>query len=107
MCDRIVILDRGRVIAAGTLVELVAQTIGRDRRVTLTLEAPLGDLAGLEVETGDDARTLVCRISDLAAGLPAILAEIRNRGGAVTDLRVEAPSLHAVFLHLTGRELRE
>lgn len=107
VCDRIVIIDHGRVIASGTLEELIARTVGTDRRVTLTLEAPLADPAGLGAEVREDGLALSRGMSDLAVGLPALLAEVHRREGKVVDLRVEAPSLQAVFLHLTGRELRE
>ena len=40
VCDRIVIIDHGRDIAAGTLAELIAQTVGPARRVTLLLDRP-------------------------------------------------------------------
>jgi ABC-2 type transport system ATP-binding protein len=43
----------------------------------------------------------------VAEDLAGLLGAIRAEGLTVQDVRVEAPSLHAVFLHLTGRELRE
>ena len=39
--------------------------------------------------------------------LPGLLTRIRESGGQVSDLDVHPPSLHSVFIHLTGRELRE
>jgi ABC-2 type transport system ATP-binding protein len=46
-------------------------------------------------------------VRDVAKELPALLDAVRREGLGVEDVRVEAPSLHAVFIHLTGRELRE
>lgn len=54
-----------------------------------------------------DGRTVRRRVEDVAGELPALLAVIHDAGLRVEDVRVEAPSLHAVFIHLTGRELRE
>jgi ABC-2 type transport system ATP-binding protein len=91
-CTRTVIIDHGRVIAAGTLPELVDQTVGKDRLVTLRLA---------------DGRTETARMRDVAAELPPLLERIRLSGATVDDVDVRGPSLQAVFIHLTGRELRE
>ena len=104
-CDRIVIIDRGRVIAAGTLAELVEGTVGPKRRVTLRLAAPGPRPEGFRA--GGDPRELVAEVGDVALELPALLGRVREAGGEVSDVEVRAPSLHAVFIHLTGRELRE
>ena len=109
-CSRTVIIDHGTVIESGTLSELVDRTVGRHRLVTLRLVAPVasigGDGAALDVDPGD-ARLLRARMTDVAGELPALLQRIRDAGGAVDDVEVRGPSLQAVFIHLTGRELRE
>ena len=105
MCDRIVIIDHGKSIAEGTLDQLVAKTIGRSRRVTLVLEQPLS--AHVNGKLQQEGSLVHAQVDDVAAELPAMLVAIHNAGGKVNDVRVEAPSLHAVFIHLTGRELRE
>ena len=105
-CQRIVIIDHGKAVAAGTLNELVERTVGAARRVTLTLDrAPGRALAGFEAET--DGTGLVAQVRDVAAELPALLGEVRETGCRVLDVEVRSPSLHAVFIHLTGRDLRE
>ncbi len=104
-CDRIVIIDHGRVIAEGTLSELIESTVGVNRRVALRLTGPGPPLEGFR--TSDDRRELVGEVADVALELPGLLNRIREAGGQVSDVDVRAPSLHAVFIHLTGRELRE
>ena len=52
-------------------------------------------------------RVVTTRVSDVAGELPALLGQVREAGCRVLDVEVRSPSLHAVFLHLTGRELRE
>jgi ABC-2 type transport system ATP-binding protein len=106
-CSRTVIIDHGRVIAAGTLPELVDRTVGRHRVVTLRLSAPFSSPPqGVDIAQ-DDPRLLRARVSDVAQDLPALLTSIGSRGGQIEDVEVRSPSLQAVFIHLTGRELRE
>jgi linearmycin/streptolysin S transport system ATP-binding protein len=111
-CARTVIIDHGRVIAQGTLAELVDQTVGRHRTVTLRLDAPLpaGQTMVREPDTvvdAGDATRLRARLCDVASELPLLLDRVRQAGRAVEDVDVRGPSLQAVFIHLTGRELRE
>ncbi len=46
-------------------------------------------------------------MNDVASELPLLLDRVRQAGRAVEDVDVRGPSLQAVFIHLTGRELRE
>jgi ABC-2 type transport system ATP-binding protein len=114
-CSRTVIIDHGRVIAAGTLSELVEQTVGRYRLVTLRLDAPVPGAPAdalrvngeeITVDAADD-RIVKARMRDVASDLPPLLARIRMAGRSVEDVEVRGPSLQSVFIHLTGRELRE
>jgi ABC-2 type transport system ATP-binding protein len=104
--DQIVIIDHGKTIAAGTFRELVEKTIGARRQVTLTLDRPLPQpIDGVAAECQD--RTLRLHATDVAAELPPLLERVRAAGCHVEDLGVQSPTLQLVFLHLTGRELRE
>lgn len=104
-CDRIVIMDHGRVIADGSLLQLVSSTIGTNRRVTVQLRQPMTSPNGFHL--GAMGTIVHAEIGDVAAELPALLAQIHEHGGEIDDVEVRSPSLHSVFLHLTGRELRE
>jgi hypothetical protein len=57
--------------------------------------------------TDHDRRILSARMTDVALDLPPLLERIRLAGCAVDDVEVRGPSLQSVFIHLTGRELRE
>ncbi len=104
--QRVVIVDHGRVLASGTLPELVAQAGLADRRVRLRLDRPAAAApAGLAL--ADGGGELTASIADVAGELPALLGRVREAGLAVLDLEVRASSLHEVFLALTGKELRE
>ena len=67
----------------------------------MQLDAPLAD-------GGSDGRVVRTRMRDVACfvKLPPLLVRIREAGRTV-DVEVRGPSLQAVFIHLTGRELRE
>jgi ABC-2 type transport system ATP-binding protein len=91
LCDRIAIIDDGRVIAAGTKDELVRNTIGTKREVI--------------VEFADGTR--VTHMIDDAAEMPRVMREAEAQGSGVRDLTMKSPSLEKVFLHLTGKGLRE
>ncbi len=105
-CERIVIVDHGRVCASGTLAELVSATVGAHRTVTLTLDrAPAAAIPGLEAADGD--RVLTAQLRDIDAELAPLLGRVAAAGCGVVDLELRRPSLQSVFIHLTGRELRE
>ena len=105
-CSRTVIIDHGKVIAAGTLSELVERTVGRHRLVSIRVDAPIAPLPGVEA-AAEDARLLRTRMTNVARELPALLTAVAGQGREVEDVDVRSPSLQAVFIHLTGRELRE
>jgi ABC-2 type transport system ATP-binding protein len=105
-CERIVIIDHGRAIAAGTLSELVEQAGLAGRVVRVRLERELATPpAGFRAE--GDSGALVATIRDVGVELPGLLARLEQTGLAVRDLDVRTASLQAVFLQLTGKELRE
>ncbi len=104
--DRIVIVDHGKVVAEGTIDHLIESTIGTQRQVTiqasgLLVAAPPG------LEWDSEKGRFVCWVDNVADELPGILERIQKVGGVVQDLEVHQPNLHDVFLHLTGKELRE
>ena len=112
LCDRIGIIDAGRVIAEGTRRELVAGIGQRDRlRIELAGE-PAGALERVRTMTGVDevvgsehgVSILVDRAS---TRLSEIIAHLTADGVQIGSIDVAQPDLEAVFLNLTGKALRE
>jgi ABC-2 type transport system ATP-binding protein len=106
-CERIVIIDYGKTLADGSFEDLLSRTIGMQRRVVCHLRGPVPaalQQAGWE-RRGDS--TLIRRVEDLGSELAALLSEMTRASVHVEDLKIESPTLQDVFLHLTGRELRE
>lgn len=112
VCDRIGIIDHGAMIAEGTRGELVARVAGRDRVIAEVdgdveaLAAAVGGLAGV-----DEATTSQGQLTVLAVDGRRVLAELLDAAArtatAVVGVEVDEPDLEAVFLHLTGRALRD
>ncbi len=111
--DRIVILDKGKVIADGTIDQLVERSVGPSRLVRLRIDQPLRESLSLDAnELGEPIGSqgqdhVTTRIDDVSTQLPRLLEAVQNQGYTISDVEVHAPSLHHVFLHLTGHELRD
>ena len=98
-CDRIVIIDQGAVIASGTLEDLVERTVGHSRKLTLWMST------GANGSSVQGSHTF--EVENIIRELPEILQKAESKGVAIDRLTMSAPSLQDVFLHLTGKELRE
>jgi ABC-2 type transport system ATP-binding protein len=112
LCDRIGIIDGGRLQAEGTREELVRLTGGVDHiRITGAgdLEAAAAALRGLPgVEHVDgDRRTLLLTVRDAPALVSSVVTTVSQTGVALTDVQISRPDLESVFLHLTGKALRD
>ena len=105
LCDRLVVMDKGRIAAEGAPRELIEQYATRE---VLELRFPLGEqeqavekLAGI----GERLEPLPDRVLVYARDGEAALAEARGRGLEPVTSLVRRSSLEDVFLHLTGRTL--
>jgi ABC-2 type transport system ATP-binding protein len=112
LCDRIGIMDEGRLVAEGTTAELVA-LVGEHPVVRLGTE---GDAAALSERLAVAEGVLSATVSDRgldvvvdtsATALGRLLAEVESGGVRVTGVQVDQPDLEDVFLHLTGKALRD
>ena len=130
LCDRIAIMDHGKVLACDTPSALKA-TINGGSIVRLAVTqggAPIsvdgrekiaGELAKVqgvdEAEApshaeADDADASIVQVYAARTGeglLPRLVNEVERTGAQITDLAVTQPSLERVFIELTGRDLRE
>ena len=105
VCQRITIVDRGKDIASGSFEDLVRETLGQARRIEIVLAEPVDSLP--EGVNRLAPNRLEARIHNLARDLPRLLEACASAGASVENLEVVQPTLQNVFLHLTGRELRE
>jgi ABC-2 type transport system ATP-binding protein len=111
LCDRVGIIDQGRVIAEGTRRELVA-LVGQLDKVMLTADGRLAEGAAAARAVGGvrEATVQNDRIDVLATEarsiLPRLLGSVTDAGVVVHAVEVIEPDLEAVFLHLTGKALR-
>ncbi|HSM14672.1 MAG TPA: ABC transporter ATP-binding protein [Thermoanaerobaculia bacterium] len=108
LCDRVAVIDHGRVIAVGTREELVRSTVGAGRRVVVHGDRPVPpELADRFPGAVAEGTQLSLSTESVSSAVPALLAAFESAGLGVRDLELVSPGLESVFLHLTGRELRE
>jgi ABC-2 type transport system ATP-binding protein len=111
LCDRVAIIDHGRIVAEGTPLALKQQVAGDV--VTISVEGAhdgLLDLLGAQSfvrEVSVEGDTLRLYVDQGDQALPAVLRLLDGAGRPPTSLAVARPSLDDVFLRKTGRSLRE
>jgi ABC-2 type transport system ATP-binding protein len=113
LCDRVAIIDRGKIIAIGSPVELIAR-LGGDHIVEFALggDAPpppaenFGDLDSVLAARADgDGYALT--VSEPHRAIPALLSALERAGMPLARLTTRHVSLEDVFVSLTGRHLRD
>jgi ABC-2 type transport system ATP-binding protein len=112
LCDRVGILDEGSLKAEGTRRELISLVGEHDRlRIDARGDLPAASAAALAVPGVEEAVPreggLDLMARDVRASLAEIVRAIDDTGAGITSIEVEEPNLEAVFLHLTGKALRD
>jgi ABC-2 type transport system ATP-binding protein len=112
LCDRVAIVDHGRVIAQGTPRELIA-SLGAEHVLEFAVSADaaldpaaMDRLAGIGVPSRHDGLWRL-QVSELHQAMPALVAELRRQGAHLAELRTHSATLEDVFVALTGRQLRD
>ena len=113
VCDRLAIMDRGRILALDTPKKL-KETIAADSIISVSASGDPDALARLlqdRIEGVTESRRLGDTVQLLVKGatgiLPRVVAVAQQGGFTVSDLSIAKPTLETVFIKLTGKELRE
>jgi len=110
LCDRVAIIDHGKVIAQGTPREL-KQRSANTSRVEVRLAKPASNGALKSLDGVVDARELggayVLHCQRTAPAIVAMVKHLETEGNELVSLEIATPSLEDVFIELTGRRLRD
>ncbi len=112
LCDRIAIIDHGRILALGTLAELTRRA-GEAEVLRLTgpfddenLRERLAAIPGVRI-LGIGGGSAVLAIESDGPGLLEILPRVLEADLGIEDVSIQRPNLQSVFIALTGRDLRD
>jgi len=112
LSDHIAIMDHGKMMASGTHEELV-KLVGGQTRIDLTLNMEAGTvmstwraLEGVERVSAEDGLITVL-VEDSNLVLPRLFEAATHHSARITSVDIREPNLESVFLHLTGRALRD
>jgi ABC-2 type transport system ATP-binding protein len=113
LCDRVAIMDHGKIIALGTPKELIA-SIGAEHMVEFAVDGDAGHLDVPALERIEGVRVARAenggyqlQVTELHRAVPALFTELSRRSIPLTELRTHSATLEDVFVSLTGRHLRD
>jgi ABC-2 type transport system ATP-binding protein len=111
LCDRVAIIDEGRIIAMGTPREIQARTLGHSMIEIHTLAAmpdPLPQFAEAgKIHLGEDGRFMTIQSQRPARTLVDVVKWLDQTGIEIEDIHLKRPTLEDVFIELTGKRLRD
>ena len=113
LCERVAIMDHGKVIALGTPRELIASVCAEHlvefstgthgNLLDLTAVSAINGIRDVQRQNG----SVRMQVSELHRAVPALLAELGRQSVPLTELRTHSATLEDVFVTLTGRHLRD
>jgi ABC-2 type transport system ATP-binding protein len=112
LCDRVAIIDEGKIVAMGTPRELQQQSQGQSR-IDIVTEQPMNGAAlpqwpdAVESSLAEDGRSLRVYSSRPARTLFEIMRWLDQHGMQLEDVHLKRPTLEDVFVELTGKRLRD
>src|SRR6478736_4145279 len=112
LCDRVAIIDEGKIVAMGTPRELQQKSRGQSR-IDIVCGQPLNQAAlpqwpdALESKLGEDGKSLTVYSSRPARTLFEIMKWLDQQGMQLEDVHLKRPTLEDVFVELTGKKLRD
>jgi linearmycin/streptolysin S transport system ATP-binding protein len=107
LCDRIAIIDHGKIIASGAHADLVRKSFGTRGELVLRCDGDHAAQWAAARGGSADGDSFRFPVTDPAAQVAEILEAARAASISIRDFSFKAPNLESVFLHLTGRDLRE
>ena len=112
-CSRIAIMDHGRILAQGTLDELI-KTIGEKVIVRVEGEFSLSSFSEAIGSLADDGVELISAADDIVSlgvddtdRIPKVMERLFSNNVQISDLKIHSPNLETVFLRFTGKSLRD
>lgn len=106
LCDRVAIIDAGKIIAEGTPAEIQSRTLG-ETKITVRCERPIVGELPEDVVLSEDRRTITAHSASAARRLSEILRWVDAQGWGLEDIALKKPTLEDVFIELTGKRLRD
>src|SRR6476469_6893573 len=112
LCDRVAIIDEGKIVAMGTPRELQQKSQGQSR-IDIVCGQPMNPAAlpqwpdALESKLGEDGKSLTVYSSRPARTLFEIMKWLDQQGMQLEDVHLKRPTLEDVFVELTGKKLRD
>ncbi len=114
LCDRVAVIDHGKVIALGTPRELIARLGGEhvvefsvDGDLPTTVHAECGRLPTVQTPPRGDSGGYTLAVGEPAAAIPPLMDLLRANGVRLAGLTTRTATLEDVFVTLTGRHLRD
>ncbi|MBZ5634544.1 MAG: ABC transporter ATP-binding protein [Acidobacteriia bacterium] len=111
LCDRVAIIDEGKIVAMGSPHDLQERVFGQSRIELVTAHPMPAELPTFEAvakhSLSDDCKTLVVHSTRPARTLPDLIKWIDQKGLELEDIHLKRPTLEDVFIELTGKKLRD